>query len=76
MGSEEKGSDAMLGAAAIDQEKERAAKEEIALAKEEEITENAPKADDGLDTEVDDVDPPMEEEHDEYDPLPPPVEEF
>ena len=75
--TEEKGSDELLGSEAIDQEKERAIKEEIALAEEEEITENAPKGDDG-DTEYDDIDvaPPLEEEHPQYDTLPPPEEEI
>ena len=75
--TETEGSDALLGAEAIDQEKERAVKEEIALAQEEEITENAPRADDSGDSEFEfeDVDPDPDEEHPQYDELPPPEQE-
>ena len=49
--------------------------EELRLAQEEEITENAPKADDG-DSEFEDVDPDPDEEHEEYDELPPDDQEI
>lgn len=71
MPQEEKGSDELLGAAAIDQERERVAKEEIALLSEEEITESADPLDDVDDGEFVDETPPNDQTHDEFDPLPP-----
>lgn len=68
---EEKGSDELLGEAAIDQERERVAKEEITLAKEEEITESTDPEDDEDDGDFTDEEPPDDEAHDEFDPLPP-----
>ncbi len=76
MREETQNSDELLGAEAIDQEKERIAKEELGLAKEEEVTENAPEAEDGDEDYDEDVDPPAEEGHPQYNTLPPAEEEI
>ena len=71
------GSDELLGQEAIEAEEERVVQEEAALAQEEEVTEGTDPEDDGDDDYgLDDVAPPISAEHPEYDPLPPPEEDF
>lgn len=68
---EEKGSDELLGSAAVDQERERVAKEEVRYLSEEEAAENAEPLDDEEDENFEDEAPPDSQAHPEYDPLPP-----
>lgn len=77
MAQEEQGSDELLGAEAIDQEKERVAKEELRLAAEEEVTENTePDEDEDGEDYDEDEDPPEDQEKPDYDTSPPAEEEI
>jgi hypothetical protein len=75
MDQEEKGSDELLGAEAIDQEQARVFMEELELGKEEIAVKDVDPEDDE-DTEFDDDTPPAAEEHAENEELPAPVQEI
>lgn len=72
---EEKGSDELLGAEAIDQEQARVFMEDLALGEEEIAVKEADAVDDE-DTPMDDEEPPSGEAHQEFEELPPPVQEI
>jgi hypothetical protein len=77
MNDETPSSDEMLGQEAINAEEERVAKEEMALAQEEEVTRETDPEDDGDDDYgLDDVAPPENIEKPVYDELPPPEQDF
>lgn len=73
--TEEKGSDELLGVKAIEQEQERVFMEDLALGEEEIAVKDADAVDDG-DTPMDDEEPPSGEKHQEFEELPPPVQEI
>lgn len=75
MAQEEKGSDELLGAEAIDQEQARVFMESMALG-EEEIAVKEVDPEDDEDTDFDDDTPPAAEEHIENEELPAPVQEI